>query len=394
MQDFMVVLQYESHSLIASIEKKRLSFAKEHISKPESFWNTVIFSDESKFNLYRSDGQYKVWRQVGKELDPKNTIKTVKYGGESVLVWGCMSAGGVGELVFIGGIMDKMVYLEILKNNLQKSAVNVGLGSNFIFQQANDPKHTVKIVKLYVLYHCKKELHTPPQSPDLNVIENLWPQLEKSVHEHTITSKEVLKNVLKEEWTQITVETTKKIVKSMPKRLQAVIKAKVDARQRKRAQKPEGVIRNLRKVLWASGFLGTLNPVSDSLIDEMVFMEFSCQRLFFVAIGRAAAGQWAGLQGLELGFWKIFWRKEFSGERVFLLVPGKILSTFFGGWLKELEINSFEILKDLIKADQIKKCPPDYKNHFLNTWEKLNDPVVLAEKLDSYSTNHRWRINA
>ncbi|GFY31304.1 transposable element Tcb2 transposase [Trichonephila clavipes] len=185
MQDFMVVLQYESHSLIASIEKEILSFAKERISKPESFWNTVIFSDESKFNPYRSDGQYKVWRQVGKELDPKNTIKMVKYGGGSVLFWGCMSAGGVGELVFIDGIMDKMVYLEILKNNLQKSAVNVGLGSNLIFQQDNDPKHTAKIVKLYLLYHCNKKLYTPPQSPDLNVIENLWSQLEKSVHVST-----------------------------------------------------------------------------------------------------------------------------------------------------------------------------------------------------------------
>ncbi|GFS54749.1 copia protein [Trichonephila inaurata madagascariensis] len=30
------------------------------------------------------------------------------------------------------------------------------------------------------------------------------------------------------------------------------------------------------------------------------------------------------------------------------------------------------------------QCPPDYKNHFLDIWEKLNDPVVLAEKLDSY----------
>ncbi|GFT91311.1 transposable element Tcb1 transposase [Trichonephila clavipes] len=115
-----------------------------------------------------------------------------------------MSAGRVGELVFIDGIMDKMVYLEILQNNLQKSVVNVGLGSNFIFQRDNDPKHTTKIVKLHLLYHCKKELHTPPQSPDLNVIENLWPQLEKSIHEHAITSKEDLKNILKEEWTKIT----------------------------------------------------------------------------------------------------------------------------------------------------------------------------------------------
>lgn len=54
--------------------KKRLSFAKNHISKPESFWNTVLFSDESKFNLYGSDGRYKVWREAGKELDPANTI--------------------------------------------------------------------------------------------------------------------------------------------------------------------------------------------------------------------------------------------------------------------------------------------------------------------------------
>ncbi|GFY73561.1 uncharacterized protein TNIN_21641 [Trichonephila inaurata madagascariensis] len=61
------------------------------------------------------------------------------------------------------------------------------------------------------------------------------------------------------------------------------------------------------------------------------------------------------------------------------------LRTFFEGWLSELEIESFETLKDLIITDQIKKGgPPDCKNHFLDTWEKLNDPVLLAEKLDSY----------
>lgn len=136
-----------------------------------------------------------------------------------------MVAAGVGELFFIDGIMDRMVYLDILKNNLHKSANKVGLGSNFIFQQDNDPKHTAKIVKLYLLYHCKQQLHTPPQSPDLNVIENLWAQLEKSVHEHDVTSKEDLKKVLREEWAKISVET-KKLVESMTKRLRAVIQAK------------------------------------------------------------------------------------------------------------------------------------------------------------------------
>lgn len=61
------------------------------------------------------------------------------------------------------------------------------------------------------------------------------------------------------------------------------------------------------------------------------------------------------------------------------------LRNYFEGWLSELEITSFDKLKELIIADQIKrKCPPDYKNHYLDGWEKLNDPVLLAEKLDIY----------
>ncbi|GFW41880.1 RNA-directed DNA polymerase from mobile element jockey [Trichonephila clavipes] len=36
---------------------KRLKFAKEHILKPQQFWNKVIFSDESKFNIFGSDGR-------------------------------------------------------------------------------------------------------------------------------------------------------------------------------------------------------------------------------------------------------------------------------------------------------------------------------------------------
>ncbi|GBM90510.1 hypothetical protein AVEN_215771-1 [Araneus ventricosus] len=61
------------------------------------------------------------------------------------------------------------------------------------------------------------------------------------------------------------------------------------------------------------------------------------------------------------------------------------LRTYFEGWLSELEISSFDKLKELIIADQIKKkCPPEYKNHYLDIWETLNDPVTLAEKLDLY----------
>ncbi|GFX19529.1 transposable element Tcb2 transposase [Trichonephila clavipes] len=205
---------------------KRLNFTKEHILKPQQFWNEVIFSDESKFNIFGSDGRRMVWRKPNTSHHPKHTTPTVKHGGGTVMVWGCMAVLGVGKLVFIDGIMHKMAFLNILQNNLKESADKLGLGSNFIFQQDNDPKHTAFVVKEWLLYHCRNQLNTPPQFPDLNVIQNLWPHLERAVQKHQITSKEQLKSVLQEEWPNIAPETTRHLVESMPRRLEAVILAK------------------------------------------------------------------------------------------------------------------------------------------------------------------------
>ncbi|GFT49154.1 transposable element Tcb2 transposase [Trichonephila clavipes] len=137
-----------------------------------------------------------------------------------------MATSGVGKLVFIDGIMHKMAYLNILQNNLKESADNLGLRSNFIFQQDNDPKHTAFVVEEWLFYHCRNQLNILPQSLDLNVIDHLWSHLERSVQKHQITSKEQLKKVLQEEWLNIAPETTRHLVESMPRRLEAVISAK------------------------------------------------------------------------------------------------------------------------------------------------------------------------
>ena len=39
---------------------KRLKYAKDMLNKPLRFWETVIWSDESKFNLFGSDGKVMV----------------------------------------------------------------------------------------------------------------------------------------------------------------------------------------------------------------------------------------------------------------------------------------------------------------------------------------------
>ncbi|GFT45427.1 transposable element Tcb1 transposase [Trichonephila clavipes] len=120
-------------------QKKRLEFAKTHQFKTDNFWKKVIFSDESKFNIFGSDGHGTVWRKPNTALDPKNLRPTVKQGGGSIMVWGCMASNGVGNLVFIDGIMDHKLYIDILNNNLKESAKKLGLDGNFIFQQETTP---------------------------------------------------------------------------------------------------------------------------------------------------------------------------------------------------------------------------------------------------------------
>ena len=43
---------------------KRLEYARTYREKPLAFWNNVIWSDESKFNLFGSDGKVMVWRST------------------------------------------------------------------------------------------------------------------------------------------------------------------------------------------------------------------------------------------------------------------------------------------------------------------------------------------
>ncbi|GBM17814.1 hypothetical protein AVEN_99685-1 [Araneus ventricosus] len=123
-----------------------------------------------------------------------------------------MSANEVGISVFIDDIMDKIKYLDILTKYLKQSAQKLSLGSNSIFQQDDDLKNTAEIVKLRLLYKYKMRLHTSPQSPDLNVIENLRSKLEISAQKYNIRNKEHLKTTTR----RMGTSTTRRMGKNNP----------------------------------------------------------------------------------------------------------------------------------------------------------------------------------
>lgn len=106
-------------------------------------------------------------------MKPQNTIPTVKYWGDSMMLWGCFAAEGTGALHKIDGIMRKENFEDILKQHLKTSAWKLKLGRKWVFKMDNDPKHTSKLLTKWFKDNKVKVLKWPSQNPGLNPIENL-----------------------------------------------------------------------------------------------------------------------------------------------------------------------------------------------------------------------------
>ncbi|KAK3569879.1 hypothetical protein QTP86_006755 [Hemibagrus guttatus] len=129
----------------------------------------------------------------------KKIIPTVKYGGGSVMVWGCFAASGPGRLAVINGTMNSAVYQKILKENVWPSVCDLKLKRTWVLQQDNDPKHTSKSTSEWLKKNKMKTLEWPSQSPDLNPIEMLWHDLKKVVHARKPSNVAELQQFCKDE---------------------------------------------------------------------------------------------------------------------------------------------------------------------------------------------------
>ena len=72
----------------------------------------------------------------------------VKHGGGRIMVWGCFTSLGIGNLVCIDGCLNSELYMRILNDDFFGTLDWYGLEvQDVIFQQDNDPKHTAKKTK-------------------------------------------------------------------------------------------------------------------------------------------------------------------------------------------------------------------------------------------------------
>lgn len=201
--------------------QKRLDFAHEHKDKPLSFWRNILWSDESPFTLV-SQRRERCWRLPHERYELYCMTANVKHD-KKINVWGCFTGHGVGDLYHIEGIMTADDYVNIINTQLLPSAEILFGDGEWIFQQDNDPKHTAKVSQKCLEDNGVKVLQWPPQSPDLNPIENLWALLNLKLKERRPTKEAELFELLRKEWLSFDTDLLQRYTDSMSRRLEAVI---------------------------------------------------------------------------------------------------------------------------------------------------------------------------
>ncbi len=182
--------------------QKHLTWAKEKKNWTVAQWSKVLFSDESKFCISFGNQGPRVWRKSGEAQNLCCLKSSVKFP-QSVSQSAAMSSAGVGPQYFLKSTVNAAIYQGILEHFMLSSADKLYGDADFIFQQDLAPAHTAKDTKSWFNDHGVTVLDWPPNSPDLNPVENLWGIVKRKMRDTRPNNADDLKASIKETWSSL-----------------------------------------------------------------------------------------------------------------------------------------------------------------------------------------------
>ena len=190
-------------------------------------WSKIVFSDESRFALFKHDGRINV-RRRSRERDhndcflERHTAPTL-----GVMVWGAISYNSKSSLVRIEGTINSNNYI----SNVLEPVCLPFLSSlpDAIFQQDNARPHIARTVMTYFNDNNITMTDWPARSPDISPIENVWGLMKKTIASSARPPRTTndLWSQIEKAWDEIPQDTIRHLYDSMPRRMRKVLKAEV-----------------------------------------------------------------------------------------------------------------------------------------------------------------------
>ena len=216
---------YVGPQLLQRHRRARLQWCRAHVRRQAGQWNQVLFSDESRFTLERSDGRARVYRRSGERYTDACVKQTDRFRGGSVMVWAGINNNRKTNLVIIIGNLNAQRYRDEILAPVVILYVNAN--PNAIFQQDNARPYTARLTTQYLQANNVDVMEWPSKSPDLSPIEQVWDLLDRRVRQRPVQPQTLrqLQHALVQEWNNNPMNVIRRYIRSMRRRCRAVIQS-------------------------------------------------------------------------------------------------------------------------------------------------------------------------
>jgi hypothetical protein len=207
--------------LAKNTRKVRRKWCRERRNRTVDEWQKILFTDEVRFG-FLSDGRIHVWRRPGEKYHPSCTIPR-SSNRRSVMFWGIIGSTGVGSLLRCSNRMTSSEYIKVL----DAAAVSVAGDFQNFFMDDNAPIHRARNVIQWKLQYNIPLEEWPPNSPDMNPIENVWGYMKKKLNALVprLSSVYDLEKEVHKLWNEMPSAFISRLYCGMPNRIKLCLKA-------------------------------------------------------------------------------------------------------------------------------------------------------------------------
>ncbi len=203
--------------------RKRVNWCKLRRSLDFNFWRSIIFSDECQV-VINQENKVRIWRKSDERYGPEQCCSKSERK-ISLMVWGCITFHGRKALLPVTGTINGQKYVDILQQSLPDVIQSFG-GDPFLFQHDNAPVHSCRRTRDFLTQTGVPAIEWPPQSPDMNIIENVWLHCKRKLEllDVPIRKKSELFERFKIIWDSLPLDFIHSAYDSLPDRLTEVIR--------------------------------------------------------------------------------------------------------------------------------------------------------------------------